>query len=37
VVDAVTERSTYPAEFEPLPDGDAILVLQLDTSDTTGS
>jgi hypothetical protein len=37
VVDTLTERSTYPAEFEPLPDGDAILVLQLDTGDTTGS
>ena len=37
VVDALTARSTYPAEFEPLPDGDAILVLQLDTTDTAAN
>jgi hypothetical protein len=28
VVDALTRDRTFPAQFEPLPDGDAILVLQ---------
>jgi hypothetical protein len=29
LIDALTGDHTYPAQFEPLPDGDAILVLQL--------
>jgi hypothetical protein len=32
VVDLLTARRTYPAQFEPLPDGDGILVLQAETS-----
>jgi hypothetical protein len=28
LIDALTGQHTYPAQFEPLPDGDAILVLQ---------
>jgi hypothetical protein len=29
VIDALTLQSTFPAHFEPLPDGDAILVLDI--------
>jgi hypothetical protein len=29
VIDALTEANTFPAHFEPLPDGDAILVLDV--------
>jgi hypothetical protein len=29
VIDALTLQSTFPAHFEPLPDGDAILVLDV--------
>jgi hypothetical protein len=28
-IDALTSDATFPAHFEPLPDGDAILVLDL--------
>jgi hypothetical protein len=29
VIDALTSQATFPAHFEPLPDGDAILVLDI--------
>lgn len=29
VIDALTSQNTFPAHFEPLPDGDAILVLDI--------
>jgi hypothetical protein len=29
VIDALTSRNTFPGHFEPLPDGDAILVLDV--------
>jgi hypothetical protein len=29
VIDALTLQNTFPAHFEPLPDGDAILVLNV--------
>jgi len=32
VVDLLTARRTFPARFEPLPDGDGIFVLQAETS-----
>ena len=30
VIDALTVQNTFPAHFEPLPDGDAILVLDVE-------
>ena len=33
----VTEPRTFPAQFEALPDGDAILVLQLAATESAGS
>jgi hypothetical protein len=33
----VTAPRTFPASFEALPDGDAILVLQLDDSTSSGA
>jgi len=32
VIDALTLQNTFPAHFEPLPDGDAILVLDVSSS-----
>ncbi len=32
VIDALTLQNTFPAHFEPLPDGDAILVLDISES-----
>ena len=29
MIDALTLADTFPAHFEPLPDGDAILVLDI--------
>jgi hypothetical protein len=29
LIDALTSQNTFPAHFEPLPDGDAILVLDI--------
>jgi hypothetical protein len=37
IVDALTMPRTYPATFEPLPDGDVILVLQRADTSTAGS
>jgi hypothetical protein len=37
IVDALTMPQTYPATFEPLPDGDVILVLQRGDTSTPGS
>ena len=34
VIDALTLANTFPAHFEPLPDGDAILVLDVDNQAT---
>jgi hypothetical protein len=34
VIDALTASNTFPAHFEPLPDGDAILVLDVDNQAT---
>jgi len=34
VIDALTLSNTFPAHFEPLPDGDAILVLDVDNQAT---
>jgi hypothetical protein len=28
-IDSLTSQATFPAHFEPLPDGDAILVLDI--------
>jgi len=34
VIDALTLQNTFPAHFEPLPDGDAILVLDVENQAT---
>jgi hypothetical protein len=35
VIDALTVQNTFPAHFEPLPDGDAILVLDVENQVST--
>jgi hypothetical protein len=35
VIDALTLQNTFPAHFEPLPDGDAILVLDVENQVST--
>jgi hypothetical protein len=35
VIDALTMQNTFPAHFEPLPDGDAILVLDVENQVST--